>query len=149
MGIYDRYKKNIDGFRNLVIFLETSTPDKFAKFVELGKNEDPEFLSKALKYVISFDDILAMEEMQFNELFIGLPPKFIADAIGDFSEDEKLEFLKRLHTSMQTKVRNEFEDEVKPGAIINARIKIITEARALEKAGAITLKKIPYLLEDI
>lgn len=144
MGVYTRFKRNPDGLRQLVELLEATPVARRQKMIDVGMQEDAEYTNQALQYLISFEDILKLPDLELADLINETPPRFTALAIHAASEEVKNRFLSRA----QPKIMSEIKDMLESSKITHAQIgtgqlKMIEMTRKLEKRGMVKLKRIP------
>ncbi len=149
----DRYVKDEHGFRKYVELMETMPTAKRQSMMSAAKAENPLFVETAEKYVITFDRICRLPDMELTELLSSteLKPEEIATAVLSL-EDEglKANILKQLPRNRSLLVNNELKDAPppKPFDIGAARLKFIQQTRELEKAGKLESLQIPRFNRD-
>lgn len=143
MGVYSRFKREPEGFRALVELLETTPIERRQRMIEVGRNEDPEYTERALRYVMTFEDILNLPDLEMAELMAEVPARPIAHAIGQLAEDLRMRFLRNAKGVKLTEVRDTLEETTTRREVGGAQLKVIEFARKLERRGLIRIKKIP------
>ncbi|MGE4234298.1 MAG: FliG C-terminal domain-containing protein [Bacteriovoracia bacterium] len=143
MSIYARYKKSADGFRQLVELLEAAPKAKRDKMIEVGMQEDPDYTYKALEFVIHWEDILKLNELELAELVSAAPANFLAHAFSAASNEIKDTVLRCAKPPKNGEIKDFFESEISKAQIGVAQLKIITIMRDLERKGKIHTKRIP------
>lgn len=147
MGIYTRFKRAPGGFRNLVELLESTPMSRRTKMIEAGMAEDPDYTERALQYVMTFQDIIELSDLELAELVAETPPRIIAYAIRNLGEDVKTRFLRNARGPVMAEIKDYLSVETGLKETGGAQLKVIEYARKLERRGAIKKKKIP-LSED-
>lgn len=144
MSIYSRYKKNPGGFRNLVELLETTPSERRKKMIDVGMLEDPAYTEKAMSYMMNFNDILGLGDMELAELMDKVDPRIAAFSIHQHPKEVKDRFLKCSRPGKAADIRDYFDaPNVTLREIGGAQLKVVQIARQLEKQGYISAKKIP------
>ena len=143
MGVFTRFKRSSEGFRQLVELWESTPLERRKKMIEIGMQEDPKFSQKALECMMTFDDILKMNDMEVAELVAKAPPRVVAFAIHGLDEAMQLRFLKNAKPQIMAQIRDGLMANIGPREIGGARLTLIVAARGLEHAGFIQTKKIP------
>ena len=149
MSVYGRYKKlGIDGFRNLVSLLETTPQEKRRKMIEVGMNEDADYTAEAIKYLMSFADVLGLGELELSELLARVPLRIIALSIHPLPEDVRMRFLTHAPRKKQADLKLMIESSAPAlGLVGGAQLQMVGHLRELEKNGLIRLKRLPEKLE--
>ncbi len=145
MGVYTRFKRNPEGFRQLVELLETTPSARRQKMIDVGMAEDAHFTEQAMKFMLTFEDIMALPDLEMAELMVAAPPRMIGYAISQCAEDVKMRFLKNAKPMIMAEVKDYMGAKVGPREIGGARLKLIEVARQLERRNLIRTKKIPIL----
>ena len=143
MGVYTRYKRDEGGFRKLVELLESTPESRRQKMIELGMAEDPWFTKKALEYMYSFKDILALQDVELAEVLDKAPPRISALAIGKADDTVKKRFLRNSKARIAAEMKSYFDTDVPDRERAGAQMKMITVARDLERVGKVRSKRIP------
>jgi flagellar motor switch protein FliG len=147
MGV-DRYSRDDEGFRKYVELIESTPTAKRQTFIDSAKAENPQFAEAAEKYMLTFERIVNLPEMEITEVFAA--PELKADMIAvaicsveDAGVKEKL--TKHIPRTIAPRVHIEMKENPKPKAydIGGARLKIIMAARDLEKRGKLKSMQIP------
>jgi flagellar motor switch protein FliG len=144
MSIYARFKKNPEGFRQLVELLESSPLSKRQKMIDAGMREDATYTEKALALMMNFDDVCRLPDMELAELLAAAPALAVGMAVSRSEDSLKQRFLSKSPTKAGSEVKAIFEQaDISPAQILGAQMKLITTARKLEKKGYIKTKRIP------
>lgn len=143
MSIYARFKREPNGFRNLIELWESTPISRRQKMIDAGMREDPVYTNEALKYLMTFEDILNLPDLELAELMAAAQPRVIGVAIFPFAEEVKQRFLRSAKPPVASEVRECFEMKVSKAEIGGAQLKMITVARDLEKKGYVRTKRIP------
>lgn len=144
MGVYTRYKRGPEGFRALVELLESTPKARRDRMVEVGMEEDPTFTERALEYILTFEDILKMDDMELAEVVTAAPPRMTAYAIQSLGPDVVQRAVRCAKPNVAAEIR-EYLDSPKVTAreIGGAQLKLVTVARSLERRGILKTKRIP------
>jgi flagellar motor switch protein FliG len=144
MGVYTRFKRSPEGLRALVTLLETTPLERRQKMLDMGMAEDAEFTRRALEYLMTFDDLTQLSDVEMAELVAVAPPRITATAISNANEDTQKFFLRCAKPKVQAAIREGLETKVSLKEIGGARLKLVETARKLERDGFIRVKKIPF-----
>lgn len=144
MGVYTRFKRNPDGLRQLVELLESTPGSRRQKMIDVGMQEDPDYTQKALEYVLNFDDVLKLPDLELAEVLSETPARFVAFAIYSASEEVKARFLSKSNPRAAAEIKEGFElANVTPAQIGGGQMKMIETTRKLEKRGLVKTKRVP------
>ncbi|MBN23041.1 MAG: hypothetical protein CL678_17280 [Bdellovibrionaceae bacterium] len=143
MGIYSRYKRDPDGFRKLVELLETTPVTRRQKMIDVGMDEDPVYTQKALEFMLTFKDLLEMEETELMEVLAEAPVKMSAISVSKLDEKIKEHFIKCTPVRFVSEFKEYSEIEYSLSEVGGAQLKLVSAARRLEKINKIKTKKIP------
>lgn len=145
MSVYQRFKRNPEGFRALVELLETTPLDRRERMIEVGMEEDAEYTRKALRYLMTFDDVMSLPDEELAEVVVAAPPKMLGYAIHRADSDTKQRFLRcATKPGLAAEIREALEVEgLGLKEIGGAQLKIVSVARVLEKKGLVKSKRIP------
>lgn len=144
MSVYSRFKKQLDGLRQLVELLETTPIARRQNMIDVGMKEDPTYTQTALQYVLNFTDVLQLPDLELAELLSEVPPRFIALAIHAAGEDVKNRFLSKCPNKSVGEVKELLGTSgVSMSQIGSAQMKLIETTRRLEKKGLVKTKRIP------
>jgi flagellar motor switch protein FliG len=144
MGVYTRFKRNPDGLRQLVELLESTPISRRQKMIDVGMQEDAEYTKEALKYVIVFEDIVALPDEELLAVLSEAPPRLTGYAIHSAAEETKKRFLEKSTPQASAEIREILEtSNVTAIQISGGQLKLIEIARRLEKRGVVKTKKFP------
>ncbi len=147
MGI-DRYSRDDDGFRKYVELVENMPAAKRQTFLDSARAENATFVEAIEKYIMTFDRITRLPDMEIAEV-LGcekLKPESIATAIASVV-DEGIK--QKLVTSIPRKISPQIlmilkeNPQPKPYDTGAARLQLIQAARELEKMGKLKSLLIP------
>ncbi len=146
MGVYTRFKKNPDGLRQLVELLESTPSVRRQKMIDVGMQEDEDYTKKALEYMLTFEDVLKLSDMELAEVLAQVPPQFTGYAIHAASQEIKDRFLSKATPRVAADIKEYLE---MPNATLTqiggGQMKMIDATRKLEKKGIVKTKRIPTL----
>lgn len=147
MGI-DRYTKDDEGFRKYLELIESTPSAKRKAFLDSAKVENPKFAEAAEKYLLTFERILALPDLELTEVFGSRELKAAELAVGiasveDVGIQEKI--VKMVPRELSAAVLRLLKEDPnpKPYAVGIARLKIIQASRSLEKRGKLKSVQVP------
>jgi flagellar motor switch protein FliG len=143
MGVYSRYKRDPGGFRTLVELMEVTPKVRREKMIEVGMKEDPEYTTQALRYLMTFEDIVQLPDLELTEVLSKVPPRFTALAVSKSSEKIQERFLKMAPPRIAGKIRDCLNADAALYEVGGAQLKLVSAARELEKLGHVKTKHIP------
>lgn len=143
MGIYWRYKNTPGGFRTLVELLESTPAKRRQNMVNAGLAEDPGYTMTALRYVLNFDDVVDLPDMELAEVLAKSKPQIVAYALQSLPEQRREKFMRNASPALASEVKDMLSMKVGPREIAGAQLKLITTARELERKGLVRTKQIP------
>jgi flagellar motor switch protein FliG len=143
MGVYTRFKRNPDGLRALVELLETTPVSRRQKMIEVGNAEDPAYTAMALEYMMTFDDVRKLPDLELAEVVAKAPARMIAYALHASDEDLQHRFMRNAKPAVAAEIKDFLLVKIGPREIGGAQLKLIETARQLEKAGLVRTKRIP------
>lgn len=138
-----RFKRMADGFRKLVELWETTPVSRRTKMIENAMIEDPHFTGEILEYVMNFEDILKMPDMELAEVISKAPPRMTGYAISALGKDVKDRFIRCAIPKIRLEIRDFMDVQIGPREVGGAQLKLVSTARELERVGAIQTKRIP------
>jgi len=147
MGIYSRFKRAQDGFRALVELLESTPITRRQKMIDAGMAEDPAYTEQALKYVLSFEDVIQLPDLELAEVVAAAPPRIMAYAISQTSDEVKNRFLSNAQPRVRAEIKDYLSVQVGLRELGGAQLKIVEVTRQLERRGLIKTKRIPLQLD--
>lgn len=143
MGVYSRFKKNPEGFRALVELLESTPASRRQRMIDVGMEEDPAYTQKAMEFMLNFEDIKNLPDMELAEVLATAQPRTVAYAIKPFEDALKTRFLKNCKPQLAAQIKDFLVMDIAPRDIGGAQLKMIEVARQCEKAGFLKTKRIP------
>ncbi len=143
MGIYTRYKRNPDGLRQLVELLEAAPGTRRQKMIEAGMNEDPDYTQLALQYVMTFQDVEQLQDMELAEVLSATPARMVGIAFSRSAPDLKARVMKCANPRVAAEIKDLIEMEGDPKAVGGSQSKVVENMRKIEKKGGIKLKRVP------
>lgn len=144
MGVYTRFKRNPDGLRQLVELLEATPAARRQKMIDVGMEEDPDYTKKALSYVLTFEDVIKLPDMELADVLAESPSRFVAYAIHSANEEIKNRFISKSKPRVAAEIKEFLETpNVTPVQIGGGQLKMIEVTRKLEKRGLVKTKHIP------
>ncbi len=143
MSMLARYKKSPGQILELIKLIEESAEPKRSQLLTMIRAEDPEFAARVEARVLSMADLRTLHPDTIAEIVSATPAKHIALALhGDPNPD----FVKNIERCLGNKFAEykeeitNFQTDPPVGAKVEAgQRKMISEARKLEKSGAIKL----------
>lgn len=144
MGVYTRFKKSPDGLRQLVELLEVTPGSRRQKMIDVGMQEDPDYTQKALQFVLVFDDIIKLPDLELAEVLSETPARFVGYAIHSAAEEVKNRFLMKANPRAAAEIKEVLETPaVTPVQTGGGQLKMIETTRKLEKRGLVKTKRVP------
>ncbi|HVJ66305.1 MAG TPA: FliG C-terminal domain-containing protein [Bdellovibrionota bacterium] len=143
MSMLARYKKSPGQIIELVKLIEESAEPKRSQLLTMIRGEDPEFAARVEARILSMNDLRTINPDILAEIISATPAKHVALALhGDPNPD----FVKIVERCLGNKfaeykeeITNFESDPPNESKVEAGQRKMISEARKLEKAGAIKL----------
>jgi|GEM_PF-576156 len=137
----------MDGFRSLVALLETTPIERRQKMFDVGMLEDPEYTRQAMLYLMTFADVLSLNDLELAELLNRVPIRITALAVHPLGADVRARFLNQAPRKKQVDLKLLLEGEAPAlGLVGGAQLQTVGHLRELEKLGVIRIKRIPEQL---
>jgi flagellar motor switch protein FliG len=143
MGVYTRFKRNPDGFRSLVELLETTPSSRRQRMIEVGMAEDPAYTEMALQFMMTFEDIKGLPDLELAELLAKASARMIAYSLLNASEEVVARFLRNSQPPVAAEIRDFMGIKIGNREAGGAQLKLVETARQLERQGLVRTKKIP------
>ncbi len=143
MSVYARYKREPEGFRQLIELLEMTPLVRRQKMIDSGMQEDPEYTQKALEFIMNFNDLVGLPEPEMAELVYATPARYLASAIQMLTQEQKDRFIRCARAAQGGEVKEFMEQPVTPKEVSAAQYKMVELARDLERKGYVSVKRIP------
>jgi flagellar motor switch protein FliG len=143
MGVYTRFKRSPEGFRALVELLETTPASRRQRMIEVGMAEDPAYTEMALQFVMTFDDIKKLPDLELAELLAKAPSRMIAYALLNAGDEVVNRFLRNSQPPVAAEIRDYLGIQIGAREAGGAQLKLVETARQLERVGLVRTKKIP------
>jgi flagellar motor switch protein FliG len=144
MSVYESFKKEEDGLRCLVELLEGTPAERQQRMIEVGMQEDPEYTKKALQYILSFEDIVSLSDLELSEVLSHATGKVVGWAVHQMDTRTQMRFLSQVQPRIVSELKESLEDRWVTFTQVHAgKMKLIAIARRLEKQGVISAKRIP------
>jgi flagellar motor switch protein FliG len=143
MGVYTRFKRGPEGFRALVELLE-STPASRRQM-----KEDPDYTQEAMLFVLTFEDIIKLPDLELAEVLAKTPARTVALAIRQSADEVKQRFLRNAKPQVAAEIKDYMTVEAGLRETGGAQLKLIEVARQLERRGLVKTKHIPTGKEGI
>lgn len=145
----DRYLKDEHGFRHYVELMENMPTAKRVAMMDAAKKENAAFVEAAEKYLLTFDRVCHLPELELPEVLgvPGLKSELIAIAIVSIEDASLRErVLKLVPRNRLPAVAQDMKDnpEPKPFDVSAARLQLIRTARECEKQGKLESMLIPH-----
>lgn len=129
------------GIKSIVQVVERmAEPQVLALLAKLDE-EDPELAQKIRDNIMTFEDIIALDESVLEVIFDNIEPKGIAHACRDIDPEDLFKVLETITKKKQETVQEEMKmAENLPDNVINdAKKRVITVAKDMETKGLISL----------
>lgn len=143
MSVYARFKRDPEGMRKLVELLETTPMSRRQKMIDVGNAEDPDYTEKALGFVMTFEDVMNLPDLELAEVISAALPRMTGFAISKSRPEVKERFLKNAIGGKQAEIRDFMEVNPTLSEVGGAQLKLVEVTRGLEKKGLIKTKQIP------
>ncbi len=144
MGVYTRFKKNPDGLRQLIELLETTPAARRKKMIDVGMIEDASYTQKALEYMMTFEDVLKLSDLELTQLITDTPARLIGCAIYTCTDEIKNRFLNRSTPAIANEIKEILETpNISAAQIGSGQLKLTSQLRQLEKRGFTQYKRVP------
>lgn len=127
----------------MVALLESTAKDKRQRMIDVGMKEDPDYTQKLLNFLLTFEDVISLPDLELAEVLAKAPPRVTAFAISKLGDDVIKRFLTNAKPKVMAEIRSHLEIEAGPREIGGAQLKLIEVTRELEKKGYVKCKKIP------
>jgi flagellar motor switch protein FliG len=149
----ERYLKDENGLRKYVQLMETTPPTKRKTLMDAGRAENSLFVETAEQYIITFEKITRLPEMELTEVLgdTGLKIDAVAAAllsIADTALREKLVALIPKKTMPFVVKQMQERPDPKLNEIGQARLAFIQKARELESEGKLKSLQLPLFPRD-
>ncbi len=143
MSVFSRFKRDASGFRALIELWESTPKERREKMIEVGRAEDPHYTEEALKYVMTFPDVLALDDMELADVIAAAQPRLTAFAIRLLKPEIHERFLKNCKGPIASQIRDFLEQEPSLRDVGAAQLHLVTVTRSLERKGILKVKQIP------
>lgn len=144
MSVFSRYKRSPQGFRTIVELWESTPPKRRQKMIEVGQQDDPEYAEQILRHMLSWEDILALSDLELAEVIANAPGNITAMAIAPLDEETRIRFLKNAIPQKMAEIRERLEEgKISAWETDGARLKMVERTRELERNGVLRVKVIP------
>jgi flagellar motor switch protein FliG len=146
MGVFNRFKKNPEGLRQLVELWEGTPLVRRQKMIEVGMREDPKYTTLALQYMLVFDDVIKLSDLELTEVLSAAPPTLIGYAVYHSSTEVKERFLAKVAPSLGQQIKEVLDGPpIALSLVETGQMKVVEVIRKLEKANVIATKRIPLV----
>ena len=143
MSVFTRFKRDPSGFRALIELWESTPRVRREKMIEKGMDEDAAFTREALKYLLTFEDIVGFSDEELTELLKVTPERLVGIAIRSLSPAQQERFIKNAKSTARLEIRDTTDIAFSLKEVGGAQLKLVAYARELEKKGRIRTKAIP------
>ena len=101
MSVYARFKRDPDGFRKLIELWETTPILRRQKMIDIGMSEDAVYTEKVLKYIMTFEDVIQLPDVELAELMAAAPARITGYAISLSGTEVQQRFLRNAVGAME------------------------------------------------
>jgi hypothetical protein len=140
MGMLERIKKKqLEGFREFVISLETTSPQSRGQIFTSGVLEDPMYMSWVMKNIRTFEDFMKLPPDEIEKV-IASQESMVSVFVRALDENtNSSQPLETVVPKLISKIRDELEyvKDVTPEVKISARSHIMKVARKLQNTDLI------------
>jgi len=142
MSMISRYKRP-GGFIQILSLIESSSPSKRDKFLEIIRSESLPWAEAIEQRMISLDKIFSWPDEVVVEIFKGLPLRNMACALQGFSEEQRTRIFNYMSHSEKRKVEDEMGAmKSNPEEFNGTLLKVLEITRKMITDGRIRLDKI-------
>lgn len=149
MAMLDRYRKP-GGFLQLLNLIETSGPQKQAKFLEIVKEEDPRWAEMMGEKLLSMQKICGWNNEALMEVVANLQILSLAVMLHGLDESNRDKFTTAMSNSQRRTVMEQFNASQPTPVEINTTFsRVITDVRKMISDGRLRMEKIdPKLIVE-
>lgn len=141
MAMVDRYKKN-GGFVQLLKVIETCPTKKKQQFMEIIKNETPNWAEAILDKMITFERLTSWNGEVLMEIVSRVSYLPLVTSLKNLNDLDYRRFLDKLSFQVQRKIETTYQEITPSGAEISSSIfKVIGETRDLLVSGVLNADK--------
>lgn len=142
MGMLDRYRKP-GGFLQLLNLIETSGPQKQAKFLEIVKEEDPRWAEMMSEKLLSMQKICGWNNEALMEVVANLQILSLAVMLHGLDEPNRDRFTTAMSNSQKRNVMEHFNASQPSAAEISSTFsRVITDVRKMISDGRLRMDRI-------
>ena len=143
MSLLRRYRQQPDGFEQLLMLVESSTPKKQNHFFKLISQEDASWSALIKLKMLSIDRIFEWPDAYLMEVLHDFPARFLATALKGHEKN----YVSKACELLPSKKQEEFIYEVENRTYSEterhaAQSSLIKKVRVLAKTGRLRLEKI-------
>ncbi len=143
MGVYSRFKKSPDGFRQLVELLESTPMSRRQKMIDVGMAEDADYTRRAMEYILTFEDVLKLPEGELAEVCNAAQGRTLAMAIAQQPKEVQDRFVRCCKPAKGVEVKDFLGSKIELREIGGAQLKLVEVTRSEERKGHVKTKRIP------
>lgn len=143
MGVYSRFKKSPDGFRQLVELLESTPMSRRQKMIDVGMAEDQDYTRRAMEYILTFEDVLKLPDSELAEVCNTAQGRTLAMAIAQLPKEIQERFVRCCKPPKGAEVRDFLGTPPQLREIGGAQLKLVEVTRSEERKGHVKTKRIP------
>lgn len=130
-----RFKKSMQGLIDFATLLEQAEPSHRQKIMTQAEAQDKDFLHKAMRKVVFFDELVFIDETIIAEILSKTSPKLLAYALKGMPEEFRSLLLKQIGYRELRLFKDEEDkmgDSVNPSLVLGAQRQILKMARQME-----------------
>lgn len=140
MGMLERIKKKqLEGFREFVMNLETTSLQSRGQIFTSGVLEDPMYMSWVMKNIRTFDDFMKLPGDEIEKVLVSQENILNVFILALDNKETVTPFLESSIPKLMSRIRDEWEyvKEVTPDSKMSARSHIMKTARKLQVSESI------------
>lgn len=133
-----RFKKSTQGIRDFANLIEQAEPAQRDKIIEQAEEQDAEFISKVMKKVIFFEELIYVDDSILAEILAKTSPKVLAYALHGAPPELSEKLMKQIGLRETRLIKDEQERmgaTTNPGLALGAQKQIVKTGRTLETQG--------------
>lgn len=126
-----RFKRSMQGMVEFATLIEQADPQNREKIIKQAESQDEEFLRKAMKRVVFFEELIYLDESILAEILSRTTPKVLAYSLWGQTEEFRTKILKQIG---QREVRLFKDEEEKMGDAMTAALSLGGQRQILKVA---------------
>ncbi len=138
----DVNKRTYSGFENVAALMNSVDPETSREILESIEAQDAKLAGSIRELMFTFEDFLAVDDVQLRELSAGIDKKVLAVALKGASPDVREHFFKTMSARAVEMMKEDIDSlgPMKGKDVSKAQSEMIGVARRLEEEGKMTLR---------